>query len=119
MASAGVDGATTLSPGTWQNQASTFCEWNGPAPSPPPIGSRTTSGTAAPHRYRVVATLLTSWLKPQDTKSPNCISSTGRNPSSASPSAAPTAPDSMIGVLRTRSVPNSAARPSVALNTPP
>jgi hypothetical protein len=63
--------------------------------------------------------LLTSWLKPQVTKSANCISTTGRKPSRARPNAAPTAPDSMIGVLRTRSAPNSAARPSVALNTPP
>ncbi len=28
------------------NQASTFCEWNGPAPMPPPTGARTTTGTA-------------------------------------------------------------------------
>ena len=33
--------------------------------------------------------------------------------------AAPMAPDSMIGVLRTREGPNSEKRPSVTLNTPP
>jgi hypothetical protein len=67
----------------------------------------------------VVERLLTIWLKPQDTKSPNCSSTTGRKPSSAKPSAAPTAPDSMIGVLRTRSSPNRSRSPSVALKTPP
>ena len=111
-----MNGATTLSPATQVNQDSTFCEWNGPAPVPPPIGARMTSGTRAPQRQNVLATLLTIWLKPQLMKSPNCISTSGTWPSSARPSAQPIAPDSMIGVLRTRALPNSATKPSVTLN---
>jgi hypothetical protein len=50
FASAGVAGATTLSPGVWTNQASGFCEWNGPDVMPPSLGARMTQGTAAPQR---------------------------------------------------------------------
>src|SRR5438045_2788078 len=52
-------------------------------------------------------------------KSPNCISTMGWKPSRARPRAQPSAPDSMIGVLRTRSLPNSATNPSVTLKAPP
>ena len=92
------------------NHDSTFCEWNGPAPVPPPIGARITTGTGAPQRQCVFARLFTIWLKPQLMKSPNCISTIGTRPSSARPSAQPIAPDSMIGVLRTRALPNSCQR---------
>ena len=50
LASSGVDGATTFRPGACMNQASGFCEWNGPPPKPPPDGSRITIGTARPWR---------------------------------------------------------------------
>jgi predicted permease len=33
-----------------QFHASMFCEWKGPAPVPPPMGRRTTTGTRAPQR---------------------------------------------------------------------
>ena len=65
-------------PATDVNHDSTFCEWKGPAPVPPPIGARITSGTRAPQRQCVLARLFTIWLKAQLMKSPNCISTIGR-----------------------------------------
>ena len=119
MASWGVAGATTLRPATLVNQLSGFCEWKGPAPVPPPTGVRITTGTGSAQRKCVLARLLTTWLKPQEMKSPNCISTIGMKPSRARPIAQPSAPDSMMGVLRTRALPNSATNPSVTLKTPP
>src|SRR3984957_10719590 len=52
-------------------------------------------------------------------KSMNCISATGRNPRKLIPQAAPTIAVSLIGVSITRSRPNFAMSPSVALNAPP
>ena len=52
-------------------------------------------------------------------KSPNWSSTIGTNPSSARPIAAPMAPDSMIGVLRTRDRPNFSTMPAVTLKAPP
>src|SRR3954471_9901251 len=52
-------------------------------------------------------------------KSANCISATGRMPSIAVPTAAPTIADSASGVSQTRSAPNSSMKPSVTLNAPP
>ena len=52
-------------------------------------------------------------------KSMNMISSTGRRPDWAAPTATPEIAASLIGVLRTRSVPNSSARPAVAVYGPP
>ena len=48
LASYGVDGITTLSPGTWVKNASTDCEWYSAPWTPPPYGARTTIGTANP-----------------------------------------------------------------------
>ena len=119
MASNGVEGARTLIPATEVNHDSTFCEWKGPAPVPAPVGARSTTPTRPPQRQWVLARLLTIWLKPQVMKSPNCSSTTGTKPPSASPSAQPMAPDSMSGVLRTRALPNSSTKPAVTLKTPP
>ena len=52
-------------------------------------------------------------------KSENCISQTGRMPTTAAPIAQPMIPDSASGVSMTRSAPNSSNRPSVTLNAPP
>ena len=46
LASQGVAGNATFRPGMWQNQASLDCEWNGPAPIPPPMGARIVTGRA-------------------------------------------------------------------------
>jgi hypothetical protein len=52
-------------------------------------------------------------------KSANCISHTGRIPSTAAPTAAPMIAFSARGVSQTRSAPNSSMKPSVTLNAPP
>ena len=62
---------------------------------------------------------LTSWSKPQEMKSENCISHTGRIPTTAAPTAVPMIADSASGVSITRSGPNSSLKPSVTLNAPP
>src|SRR3954447_6168539 len=119
FASSGVDGATTFSPGDCRNHASGFCEWNGPPEKPPPDGSRTTIGTGTPWRLAICAATFTSWSKPHEMKSANCISHTGRMPSMAAPTAVPMIADSASGVSHTRSPPNSSMKPSVILNAPP
>ena len=45
--------------------------------TPPPTGTRSTTGMRSPQRQWVLARLLTIWLKPQVMKSPNCISTMG------------------------------------------
>ena len=62
---------------------------------------------------------LTSWSKPQEMKSENCISAIGRRPSQAAPIAQPTIADSASGVSITRCGPNSSMKPSVTLKAPP
>src|SRR5439155_8270322 len=52
-------------------------------------------------------------------KSPNMISTMGRMPVIAAPTAMPVNPASDIGVSRTRSVPNSSTKPASTLNTVP
>src|SRR6266851_6050205 len=52
-------------------------------------------------------------------KSPNMISTTGRMPVMAAPTATPVNPASEIGVSSTRLVPNSSARPESTLNGVP
>ena len=114
-----VAGATTFRPGACRNHASGFCEWNGPPEKPPPDGSRITIGTARPWRKCIFAATLTSWSKPQEMKSANCISQTGFSPSIAAPTAAPMIAFSASGVSITRSAPNSSTKPSVTLKAPP
>jgi hypothetical protein len=52
-------------------------------------------------------------------KSENCISHTGRRPTTAAPTAHPMIADSASGVSITRSGPNSSNIPSVTLKAPP
>src|SRR5215813_5090153 len=52
-------------------------------------------------------------------KSPNMMSTMGRIPVIAAPTAIPVKPGSEIGVSRTRSVPNSSTSPVSTLNTVP
>ena len=61
---------------------------------------------APPHRYRIFAALLTSWLNPVATKSLNCISPIGRWPASAAPTHTPITAPSASGEFKIRS-PNS------------
>src|ERR1700675_3026569 len=53
------------------------------------------------------------------TKSPNMMSTTGRNPVMAAPTASPVKPASEIGVSSTRSLPNSSNRPERTLKGVP
>ena len=107
FASAGVAGSTTRNPGTCANHASSDCECCPAAPVPDPDGARSTIGTfaAPPSMKWIFAAWLTIWSIAWAVKSENWISTTGRMPVSAAPTAAPTMPSSEIGVSRTRSGP--------------
>ena len=50
LASAGVLGTTTFSPGTWASHASRVWEWVAPEPIPPNTAVRTVSGIGAAPR---------------------------------------------------------------------
>ena len=65
LASAGVDGTTTLSPGTWATHASRVCEWVAPEPIPPKTAVRRVRGTCSspPDMNRALAVWLTSWSR--------------------------------------------------------
>ena len=78
---------------------------------------RMTTGTLAlpPNMYLTLAVWFTIWSMAMPAKSMYMISATGRIPSRADPSAAPMIAASEIGVLRTRSLPNSCSRPWVVL----
>jgi len=69
--------------------------------------------------YQYLAAWFTRLSIASAMKSPNMISMTGRSPVTALPKAAPASASSEIGVSKTRSSPNSSARPGVALKTPP
>src|SRR5579883_420748 len=62
------------------------------------------------------AAWLTIWSMVRVTKSPNMISTTGRRPVMAAPTAIPVKPASEIGVSSTRSGPNSSTSPVKTLN---
>ena len=119
--SRGLDGATTLSPGTAIAQFSTDCECCAPNRTPAPLAHRITSGndTCPSDMYRLLAISLATRSQHTAKKSLNMISATGRRPVIAAPMAAPRIACSLIGVSRTRCGPNSSSRPTVALNTPP
>ena len=107
LASAGVLGTTTLSPGTWASHASRVWEWVAPDPIPPNTAVRRVSGTwsSPPDMNRALAAWFTSWSRAMLMKSMIMTSATGRSPATAAPTAAPTMAASEIGVSRTRSVP--------------
>ena len=107
LASAGVLGMTTLSPGTWASHASRVWEWVAPDPIPPNTAVRRVSGTwsSPPDMNRALAAWFTSWSRAMLMKSMIMTSATGRSPPTAAPTAAPTMAASEMGVSRTRSVP--------------
>ena len=107
LASSAVAGMTTLRPGTWANHASRLCECWAAAPVPEPSGARSTIGTVAapPSMKWILAAWLTIWSIAWLVKSENWISTIGRMPARAAPTAAPTMPSSEIGVSRIRSGP--------------
>ena len=117
LASAGFAGATTFSPGVAANQPSKLCECCAVSWLPAPLGVRMTSGqrTSPPNMAPILAAWLTTWSIATSRKLSVMISTTGRSPSIAAPTPAPTKPSSEIGVSRTRSGPNSSSRPAVTL----
>ena len=103
----------------WAKDDSGFCEWNGPPEKPPPEGSRRVIGTGDPARQCCLAATVTRWSQPQETKSANCISATGRRPIIAAPVAPPRIAVSESGASMTRQEPNSSWKPCVTLKAPP
>ncbi len=119
--SRGVEGVTTLTPGTAIAQFSTACECCAPNLRLPPLPVLMTSGivTWPLVMYRVFAISFTTRSQHTAKKSENMISATGRSPVIAAPIAAPRIACSAMGVSITRLGPNSSRRPTVVLNTPP
>jgi hypothetical protein len=72
-------------------------------------------GHARPPAVVRLRQVVTIWLKPQVTKSPNCISTMGRSRPGRGRARRPRRPDSMIGVLRTRAFRTPPPGPWVAL----
>ena len=103
------------------SQLSRLCECCAAPRWPAPPCVRSTSGTVSwpPDMKCALAAALTSWSSASVMKSMNMISSTGRSPDCAAPIATPVIAASLIGVLITRSAPNSSARPAVAVYGPP
>jgi hypothetical protein len=66
-----------------------------------------------------LAAQVMSWSKAIETKSPNCISATGRCPAIAAPTATPAIPASATGVSIDRMTPYFCCRPLVAPKAPP
>ena len=99
------------------NQPSNDCECCAVSWLPAPFGVRITSGqrTSPPNIAPIFAAWLMTWSIATSRKLSVMISTTGRSPSIAAPTPAPTKPSSEIGVSRTRSAPNSAIRPAVTL----
>ena len=62
---------------------------------------------------------MTIWLKAQEMKSMNCISTTGSIPIIAAPTAHPTMADSLIGVSTIRVGPKRSRKPAVTRKAPP
>jgi hypothetical protein len=93
----------------------------GPKRPVAPPTERTVTGTThwPPDMNRNFGSSLTMASAAVGRKSLNMISTTGRSPVTAMPSATPMKPFSQIGVLRIRSRPNFSASPSFVLKTPP
>ena len=99
------------------NHASSDCECWAVSWLPAPLGVRMTIGqpTSPPNIVRILAAWLTTWSMATSRKLIVMISTIGRSPPIAAPTAAPTKPSSEIGVSRIRSGPNSPIRPAVTL----
>ncbi len=121
LASAGVAGMTTLSPGVWASHASRLWECCAAAPSPAPAAVVMVSGTLTdpPYMNFILAAWLTTWSMQTPRKSMNIRSHTGRRPRAAAPTPRPTIAASEMGVSTTRRGPNSESNPSNMWKTPP
>src|SRR5215470_16630196 len=105
----------------WTNQASSCCACCAPGDQPAPPCVRKTTGTVScpPDMYRSFAAWFTTCSAARVMKSSYMISATGRMPCIAAPIAVPASAISEIGVLRTRSLPNSSSIPAVTPIEPP
>src|SRR4051812_2918022 len=119
--SVGVEAKTTLRPGTCTSHASSCWACCAPGDQPAPPCVRMVSGTLScpPDMYRCLAAWFTICSIESVRKSSYMISTTGRMPCIAAPMPAPTIAISEIGVLRTRSAPNSSSSPWVTPIEPP
>ena len=117
LASAGVAGVTTLSPGTWAYHASNAWECCAASWSAAPLGPRITIGTPTwpPDMYRILAAELTIWSIARRAKFHVMTSTTGRSPTMAAPTPKPVKPNSAMGVSTTRIGPNSLSSPRLTL----
>ena len=104
----------------WQSSASTHRECWADEEVSEPCCVLTVSGALMRPRVsqRTLAAWFTSWSMPTKRKSAHMISTIGRRPTMAAPSAAPSIALSEIGVSKTRS-PYSSASPRVTPKTPP
>jgi hypothetical protein len=95
-----------LRPGTCANHASRLWLCCAGGAGARAAGQANTIGTLAlpPNMKRIFAAWLTICSIASVTKSENWISSTGRMPVIAAPTAAPASPNSLMGVSITRSV---------------
>ena len=86
------------------NITSRLCECCAVSCAPAPAGVRITSGTPTlpPNIWRTLAAWFTTMSMATRMKLIVMISTTGRRPSIAAPTPAPTKPSSAIGVSRTR-----------------
>ena len=86
------------------NMTSMLCECWAVSCAPAPAGVRMTSGTPTlpPNIWRTFAAWFTTMSIATRMKLMVMISTTGRRPSMAAPTPAPTKPSSAIGVSRTR-----------------
>ena len=103
------------------NHASSDCECCAADAVQMPEGSRATSGTRPwpPNMYRFFAAWLTISSMAHSAKSTTRISTTGRRPVSAMPTAAPMIVASEIGVSMIRAAPNSCCSPWYWPKMPP
>ena len=117
LASAGVEGMTTVRPGTWAYQASSRCEWVAARQPAIPEDPRKTIGTEnwPPLMYRMFAALLTIWSIATRLKLKVMNSTIGRSPTIAAPMPIPQKPSSEIGVSMIRRGPNLASIPWLTL----
>src|SRR6266567_4234011 len=120
FASAGVAGATTLSPGMCDNHASHAWECCAASCNAAPFGPRNTMGIGIcpPDSYRIFAAELTIWSSARTAKFHVMNSITGRKPAIAAPTPIPANPSSAIGVSTTRWAPNSSSNPRLTLYAP-
>ena len=121
MTSRGVAGVTTVSPGTDAYHPSKDCECVAPTEAPAPVTVRIISGmeNCPPDIYRILAAWFTIWSIASRLKLMVISSTTGRRPTIAAPTPAPTITDSASGESLIRRFPYCSQKPLVTAKAPP